>query len=159
MGYPTTMIKNSIVILFLTAIIGGGIVYAIYSDPELSSLQLFERAMVEFARNADGLEAQFRKNQSMTDSTKELSLAGNRPQSNSKPLVLSMVVSKRFVTLVFSIGDWPLANQSIVLEPFLPEISTKDGRVRWKCLGGSVLVRFRSKNCRLGYGVLISELK
>ncbi len=153
-----TMTKNQMLLLLLTAIIGAGVGYVVYFAPERPSVQLFNQAINEFAKNAEALEVQYKKNASLSTSSKTLSL-GVTEARGDKPLVVNMAISNQRVTLVFAEGDWPLANQSIILEPFIPEISNNDGQVRWKCIAGSVLVRFRSKDCRLGYGILTSELR
>ena len=153
------MIKNILLPLILVAVIGGGIALAFYSDPEQASIKLFDQAMTEFSKNAENLEKQYQKNGSLSETTKILSLDTTALQQNEAKLVVNMTVARQYVTLVFSDGNWPLANQSIILEPFIPENSSKDKSVRWKCISGSVLIRFRNKNCRLGYGILSSELR
>ena len=153
------MIKNILLLLILVAVIGGGIGFAYYSDPEQASIQLFDQAMTEFAKNAENLEKQYEENGSLSETTKILYLDTIASQQSEANLVVNMTVARQYVTLIFSDGNWPLANQSIILEPFIPETSSKDKSVRWKCISGSVLIRFRSKNCRLGYGVSSSELR
>ena len=153
------MLKNIALLLILVAVIGGGISYAFYSDPEQASIRLFDQAMNEFAKNAENLEKQYEKNDSLSESTKKLNLDRITSKEGEINLVVNMTVSRQYVTLTFPDGNWPLANQSIVLEPFIPETSSENKSVRWKCIRGSVLVRLRSKNCRLGYGILSSELR
>lgn len=163
------MAKNIILLLTLIAIVGGGIGYAFYSDPDQASIQLFDQTMIEFAKNAQNLESQYEKNGFLIESEKILHPDFTGLQESNDRLMVNMIVAKQQVSLVFSDGEWPLANQSIILEPFLPEnisqedsaptVSSGNKQVRWKCLSGSVLVRFRSKNCRLGYGVLSAELR
>lgn len=159
LGYKKTMIKNVILFLVLVAVIGGGIGYSFYSDPEQASIQLFDQAMNQFAKQAENLEIQYEKNGALSESTKILKLDTITSQESDANLVVHMTVASQYVTLVFSDGNWPLANQSIILEPFIPESSFLDKSVRWKCISGSVLVRLRNKNCRLGYGVSSSKLR
>ncbi len=153
------MIKNIALLLILVAVIGGGIAYTFYSDPEQTSIRLFDQAMNEFAKHAKNLEDQYEKNGYLPESTIKLKLDTMTLQTSEINLIIQMTVAQQYVTLTFSDGNWPLANQSIILEPFIPETLSQDKSVRWKCISGSVLVRYRSKNCRLGYGVVSSELR
>jgi len=153
------MIKNVFLFFILVAVIGGGIGYSFYSDPEQASIQLFDQAMKQFAKRADILEEQYEESGVLSESTEILKLERITVEESESKLVVHMTVASQYVTLVFSDGKWPLANQSIILEPFIPEALSEEKSVRWKCISGSVLVRIRSKNCRLGYGIVSSELR
>jgi len=140
--------KNFIVLALLVTVVAAGIYFTVISDPELESKRAFDQAISEFAKNAELLEQHFKKNASLPPSTKTLYLI-NVEQTG---LTVKMQVLAQHVILTFSSGEWAVANQTIVLEPVI-----KDQKLRWKCLNGSLLVRWRSKDCRLGNGILISE--
>ena len=139
--------------MLLSAIVAAGIGYAIFTDPEYPIIRLVNQAIRGFAQNAGGLENQFRARASLPISTNQLSLDFVDADDQINKLAVDMLISSQFVTLVFPDTDSPLANQTIILEPYI-----KNEQIRWKCIDGSVLIRFRSKDCRLGYGILISEL-
>lgn len=141
--------KNFIVLAFLVIVVAAGIYFTVISDPELEPKRAFDQAISEFAKNAELLEQHFKKNASLPPSTKTLYLTSGEQSG----LTAKMQVFAQYVILTFSSGEWAVANQTIVLEPLI-----KDQQLRWKCINGSLLVRWRSKDCRLGNGILISEL-
>ena len=146
-------------ILPLIVIFLGGIGYAILSDPGLPAAGLFKSTLKEFSQYSKQLDAQFKTSQSLSPSNKSLFVkfaAGGNPLQLSQATeqyTVKMMVSNMFVTLLFDDADGPLGNKSIILEPFI-----EDSVVKWKCINGSVLVRVRTKNCRLGYGHSSNEM-
>ncbi len=150
LGLINSMLKNIVIFVLISCTLGVGIGYAIYSDPELASKQLFDRTIKAFAQNASALNLQYRNDQALTVLERELEVGDT--ESTGENLSVQMKVSKKSVQLIFPDGDGALSNQTIILEPFL-----KENVLRWKCHNGSVLMRLRSKNCRLGYGILITE--
>lgn len=142
------MSKNITIAIILIIFIFGGIGYAIYSAPERPEHLLFEQAIKKFSTYAAPLEKQFREKQSLPEFNQTASLS--LPTSSKTPttIPLKITTQNNTITLLFGEGDSTLANQTIILEPFI-----KKDKVRWKCINGSVLIRFRSKECRLGQGV------
>ncbi len=151
--------KNLVVLLFISAIVGGGIGYVVYTDPERESLTMFEDALEAFSNDAQTFEISYNKESSLPIQQKKLILKYLDSNKIEHDVVVNMVSNGEIVSLVFSEGDWPLSSQSIVLEPFIPEKNDGTVEIRWKCISGSVLIRQRTKNCRLGYGILTSELR
>lgn len=143
--------------------------YAFFNDPELPAVRLFRQAISEFAKNASELELQFEQNGSLLAAdqkqgfSKILSLdyesVSPENSGNISDTSIQMVVSEYSVTLTFSDSEWPLAGQSIILVPFIPESSLNSDQLRWKCISGSVLIRLRLKDCRLGYGIASSDYR
>jgi len=148
------MARNLIVFLTLLGVISAGIFYAVQSDPEYNSLRLFEQTLQKFSQGSNELEAQFTQKGALIPSSSEFIVNFVADSGNILPITVTKIVNERIVTLVLADGDWPLSNQTIVLEPFI-----KESQLRWKCIEGSVLVRNRNKNCRLGYGIVTSELR
>ena len=146
--------KNLVIFIFIAILVAIGIMYSVFSDPELESKRIFEQAISEFAKNAGGLETQYKKDAALPVSSKILRLDGvdNQNDASGADPSIKMQVFAQYVVLTFSEGEWDVANQTVVLEPFL-----KAKQLRWKCINGSLLVRLRSKDCRLGNGILISE--
>jgi len=147
--------KNIVTVVFLVVLVVVGIGYAVFSDPDFASKQIFDKVMTEFAKNAKPLESQYRKNSSLLVFSKVFDLSDmfDKDKGEQSDYTVNMQVLAQQVILTFSDGDWAFANQAVILEPFI-----KDEQVRWKCIAGSLLVRLRSKDCRLGKGVIISEL-
>jgi hypothetical protein len=167
--------KSLILFLLISAVVGAGVGYAVFSDPELPSVKLFEDTMKAFAKKSGYLEKQFLEKGSLSAQESQLSVHFSAAKDGEKDIKLTMKISPKLVILRFP--DFQLENasnneqneklaqqdtektislsgQSILLEPYI-----KDEQVRWKCIEGSVLVRLRSKDCRLGYGVLTTELR
>ena len=145
--------KNMIVLLILALVAGLGVGYAVYNDPELPSILLFDQTMDEFAKKSPRLEQQFRDKGSFELSSDVMNFEfSNGKAADISNVNVSITIESNYITLTFEDGDWPFANQSIVLEPLL-----KENEFRWKCLSGSVLIRFRAKGCRLGYGLLLND--
>ena len=146
--------KNLLVFLLIALVAGLGVSYAVYNDPELPSVRLFEQTIEEFAKQAASLEAEFRAENTLKPSKDSLILdyVTEDITSDTQNLVVEMIIESHHITLIFADGDWPFANQSIVLETFI-----KEGVVRWKCIAGSVLIRYRAKDCRLAYRLLFNH--
>ena len=156
------MLKNLTITFFLLLTIATGIGYAIYSAPELPEHRLFELALKQFSNNAESLEKQFKDKRSIDNNQKQLTINYIDLEKLESLMTLTMLVQNNLVTLQFTDGNTALANQTIVLEPYFArddstESEASEQTVRWKCLGGSVLIRFRTRDCRLGYGFVTSE--
>ena len=151
-GKLTTMNKF-ILLLLLIGIIGAGIGYSIISSPDLPAQLLFKKVLNEFANHSADLEQDFLNNGVLKPQNKKLSLAFELGSGSMGTFEISMVVSQYPVNLNISSTASELASQSIILEP-----TTDNSEVRWKCINGSVLVRVRTKNCRLGLGELRSDM-
>lgn len=147
------MLKNLLVAAFIILIIASGLGYAIYSAPELPEHQLFNKTLEEFAKNAGKLEQEFKKLGQLTEFAQQLDVPFKTQQKESANILVKTHISNNTLILTYDQGKTALANQTIILEPYLLE-----GRVRWKCINGSVLIRFRSKNCRLGKGIDTSAI-
>jgi len=147
------MAKNISIFSFLIVIIGGGIGYSFYSDPELPAQNLFSLTLKEFARNSEPLENEFATKGRLTSATQTLEIKFDQADTSESLVLVNMSISSNRVILTFSSQASVLPNQTIILEPY-----KKDSQIRWKCINGTVLVRYRDKNCRLGYGISRSEL-
>lgn len=147
------MSKNLVVVFFLVVIIGAGFGYVILSDPELNEQRLFDSAIAQFAKSAEPLEKQYFASQPLAATTQQFQLDFKDQQNKPSTIPLTLSVANSLVTLSFGDGDSLQANQTIMLEPFV-----KDQKIRWKCLDGSVLIRLRSKECRLGQGISTAKI-
>ena len=147
------MAKNISIFLFLIVVIGGGIGYSFYSDPELPAQQLFSLTVKEFVRNSESLENDFEARGSLTPATRTLRVEFESAGNIENEVLVNMRVSTNRVVLTFPIQTSILPDQTIILEPY-----KKDANIRWKCINGTVLIRNRDKNCRLGYGISRTEL-
>jgi len=142
------MAKNLSIFVLLVLIIATGIGYSFYSDPELPAQQLVRKTLQEFANKSERIEREFESSGKMPSISKNLTVkftGFDKPEQN---LSVNMKVSANFVTLFFPAQAPLLADQTIILEPF-----EKNGQIRWKCLDGTVLVRYRNKDCRIGKGI------
>ena len=151
------MAKNIGITLLLLIIVSTGIGYAIFSAPELPEHKLFKLAIKQFASNAAELEKQFQEQSWMSSEQKPLSLDYSDLDGLETSITVSMQINKHTVTLVFGEGNTEFSNQSIIFEPYFPKQSPESKQIRWKCIGGSVLIRFRTKACRLGPGIDIAD--
>ncbi len=146
------MAKNIILFILIIIIIASGIGYSFLNDPEQPARQLVKLTLKEFAENSDELEKQFLTNTLLNENVKELTVAFT--YLDKEFLVpIKMTVQKNQVTLLFDDEKSLLAGQTIILEPF-----KKDNLTHWYCINGNVLVRLRSRNCRIGNGILSSDL-
>lgn len=126
-------------------LIVGGISYSYYSAPEQPSVQIVDKALNEFMQLAIPLEQTFFETQSITNIDKSLSV--NLPSDPNSYLVTMQVVSNK-VLLTFPDNATLIAGQTVLMEPQI-----KDNKVLWKCINGSLLVRLRPRDCRLGNGL------
>ena len=152
------MAKNLGAILILILLLAAGIGYAIFSAPELPEHQLFKLAMKQFSQNAAPLEQQYIKQGAISSEAKELSINFDDLDKVQASISVKMSVANNQVTLSFGEGNTAFANQTVTLEPYFPRDDTDKENIRWKCIGGSVLIRFRSKDCRLGPSIDTREL-
>ena len=152
------MAKNLGAILLLLLLLAGGIGYAIFSAPELPEHRLFNLAIKQFSKNALSLELQYIKQGAISSKAKELNVDYNDLDKVQTSISVKMSVANNQVTLSFGEGNTAFANQTVVLEPYFPRGDTEKENIRWKCIGGSVLIRFRSKDCRLGPGIDTREI-
>ncbi|WP_444996893.1 pilin [Aliikangiella sp. IMCC44359] len=142
------MLRNIIITLILSFLIIIGIGYAVYNDRDFHEKQLFAQALTQFSLNAQQLEKQFLANSTLPEHNQQLNL--NIPSSNVH-LPLAIKSDQKTITLLFGNGNSALANQTVILEPYI----NKARQVRWKCIQGSLLLRYRSKSCQLGKGISI----
>ena len=147
------MAKNLTITVALILVFAAGIGFAIYQDPERKEHQLFLQAIQQFALQAENIEKQFLSNQLLPPFNNTLQLDYADIQDSSGQIELNATMVNNQVTLRFGDGDSLLANQTIILQPVIEQ-----QQVKWKCLNGSVLLRFRIKACRLGETVDIKSL-
>jgi len=150
--------KNFGILVFLVVIIVGGIGYAIQTAPELPEHRLFDLAIKHFAEKSSEVEKQFKTNQLIANFEQQLNIEYSDVNQVQTNILVKMSAADNQITLTFGEGNTAMANQSILLEPFFPRQSAANTPVHWKCIGGSVLIRFRSKACRLGKGFVSSEI-
>jgi hypothetical protein len=146
--------KSFILLLLLLGVIGGGVGYSLLNSPDFTSQLMFKQILKSFANKAIEFESQFRKQQSMEPQQKELLVEFQTPFGDRLSEKLQLVVSKNIITIKIPNSSSALAGQSIVLEPVINE-----NVLRWKCINGDVVIRVRSKNCRLGNGETLADMR
>lgn len=142
------MQKNSLLGVLLIIIVAAGLFYAVNQDPERREHQLFVTTLKQVAAYSKPYESQFFTSQSIKADSAQISLPYQTSTGETQQIILSLQTANNQVTLRYGPGDSALANQTIILEPLV-----KNNQVYWKCLNGSVLLRFRSKACRLGEAI------
>jgi hypothetical protein len=133
------------IFLVAVAIIAGGLGYSFFSAPEQPTHQLVKAALDQFELDSLDLESQFQKNQRFSDFNSSINIDIS---SRTESFKVNMQGSNSKVLLTFPANAGLVANQTILLEPFI-----KESEVRWKCINGTVLVRLRPKPCRIGNGL------
>ena len=131
-----------------------GIGYSFYTDPERPSVDIVNNAVKAFGELAEPLEDDFASSGNLSPTSKRLSIQYLDVELNRAMLSVSMRVSTNNVTLTFPSDSTELANQTLILEPI-----KKGEQIRWKCLDGTVLIRYRPKDCRLGNGLYTPKLR
>ncbi len=144
--------------ILLIAIMMAGFRYVYYADPELPDRRLFADAINAFSNNAASSENEFVKKQSISQLNKSFSLKYIGSDKVESVIGLRMSTQNNLVILTFGKGESLLAERSIIMEPYFTNKEMNLASVRWKCIGGSVLLRLRSKACRLGYGIDTREV-
>jgi hypothetical protein len=152
------MAKNLTAVLILVLLLAGGIGYAIFSAPEMPEHRLFNLALKQFSKNAASLEKQFIKQGVISAETKTLSVDYVDLEKVKTSIAVKMSVAHNQVQLYFGEGNTAFANNTVILEPYFPRGDVNKKNIRWKCIAGSVLIRFRSKDCRLGQGIDTKEV-
>lgn len=139
--------KNLIIVVLLLGIISVGISYSIYNSPDLPLQNMYKMALTEFAKQAEPFEQEFTRSSQFKTQDKLVEFDTNSPDGANTHVAMTLTTTSAAITLSFMTGEFALAGETIILEPEL-----KEGVIHWKCINGSVLVRIRTKNCRLGYG-------
>lgn len=148
------MFKNVSQILVIVAITAAGFGYALMSDPERESHDLFQRAIVGFSLVASDLDQQYLTTKSFKNGSRSYQVDYKDENGQVATQTISMMIDAQIIKLTFDNAPSSLSEQSILLEPLV-----KDDTVYWRCINGSVLVRYRTKDCRLGYGFTIAQMK
>jgi len=143
--------KKLLVFTFLLAVILAGVGYAVYSDPDFKRQQIFINTLKSFSKQLEPLESQFKLKQVLLPQRKTFTVSFTGPQGPQN-FEIMMRVEAKLVRLSYP-KDGDLDGETIVLEPVI-----KQQRVLWKCLNGSLLTRYRIKDCRLGYAVDLHQL-
>ena len=149
------MFKQLLVVLAIAVVVAAGISFSYFSDEQWYERQLFEQSLRAFGQEQRALNAAFAKDSQLPAYSKTLSL--NYVDSNNAPLVIDIQItsSNNQVILSFGQGETQLAEQTIILEPILKTLDDGNQQVYWKCLNGSVLLKYRTKACRLGEAILL----
>ncbi|MBV1908818.1 MAG: pilin [Kangiellaceae bacterium] len=145
--------KNLLVFTVLAVAIGSGIYYAVNQSPDVLAQSFFRTILKEVSPELLKYEKDLASAGTMKSETKQLSFNFIHPDGNQERVTLSLSVKES--QLLLAIGDTAslLSGETIILEP-----SREEGTTVWKCINGSVLVRIRPKNCRLGLGELRTEM-
>jgi len=124
-----------------------GLGWAITNSPDRNEMLLVEKATEKFFEKADLLNSSLIKSSPLPEfkETHSLTLEG---QTDSQPQIIEIRVDGEVVILTFLESDNELSGQTMIFEPVVNE-----QQVLWKCLNGSVLLRYRSKHCQLGEAV------
>lgn len=146
------MTKNTLLFFIIVLILASGLSYVVYQDPEKAEQQLFIATLKQAQIHTKHLESEFFTSQTLTSEPAKFNVM--HPISNGETGQISITLStaNNQITLRFDEGNTALAGQTIILEPVI-----KNNQVLWKCLHGSVLLRFRSKACRLGEAILLDQ--
>jgi len=147
------MKKNLILAIGILSLVVAAIGWAIYADPERHDKLLFKQALRQFASQSQVWEAQFTSESKLPQVNQTLTL--NYLDRANVDATMSVKISTRGnrVVMQFGDGDTLLAQQTVALVP-----KQVKGQVVWQCLEGSLLIRVRSKNCRLGKGFTRNQL-
>ncbi len=143
--------KKLLVFTLLLAVILAGVGYAVFSDPDFKRQQIFIHTLKSFAKQLKPLESQFKLKQSMQPQRKSFTVSFTDSQGSYK-INMMMQVEAKLVRLSYP-KESDLDGETIVLEPVI-----KQKKVLWKCLNGSLLTRYRIKDCRLGYALDLHQL-
>jgi|GEM_PF-3592301 len=146
------MIKRITATLLLLTILAAGIGYSIYQDPERRERDLFDGLIAALAQQSAPLEHAFQQSQLLPPREFDLRLDYTDSQNLAAAIAARVVINDNRLTVTFADGDTQLANQTAIFEPFI-----KSERVMWKCLSGSILMRYRPRPCRLGEGISLHQ--
>lgn len=144
------MNKNIMTVLGVLSVLVGGIYYAFLQDKNRENRLLVESALQSFALKADSIERSFINEKQLKPSSSQENLPAVESQQIYR---LSTIVDVDRVTLKFLDGDEELANKTLVLIPYI-----EDELVSWQCLEGSIILRLRPKDCRLGKKIRLADL-
>jgi len=143
--------KKLLAFLLLLGVILAGVGYAVFTDPDFKRQQMFIHTLKAFANEVKPLESQFKSQQVLLPNSSTFNV-DYTDSDGQQSLQIVMQVEPNLVRLSYPIeGD--LDGETIVLEPLL-----KQQKVLWKCLNGSLLTRYRTKDCRLGYAIDFNQL-
>ncbi|MCW8875787.1 MAG: pilin [Kangiellaceae bacterium] len=151
------MFKNFLVVLTILIVVAGGIGYSYFSDEQWHERRLFTQSLESFGHHQQTLTASFIKDGQIPAYSKTLAL--NYTAANNAQLAIDLQIStaNNQVILRFGQGESQLAEQTILLEPVVKQLDDTSQQVLWKCLNGTVLLKYRPKACRLGEAILISS--
>ncbi|MDQ7048640.1 MAG: pilin [Enterobacterales bacterium] len=136
----------------MLTIILAGIGYAVYSDPDFKRQQIFIYTLKSFAKQLKPLESQYKLKQVMLPQRTSFTVSYTDAEGQQK-IDMMMQVEAKLVRLSYP-KEGDLDGETIVLEPVI-----KQQKVLWKCLNGSLLTRYRIKDCRLGYAVDLHQIE
>ncbi len=146
------MMKKLLVFILLLGVIIAGIGYLVVQDQDFQKQKAFIETLKLFAKQAKPLEKQFRSKKGLKPSKKTLKLQLQTADGPIKVLI-QMQVRAKSVLLTYA-GESDLAGQTVILEPVISQ-----QKVGWKCLNGSLLTRYRTKDCRLGYAIDLAKIE
>ncbi len=146
--------KNLMVVFAIVLVIITGIGYSLVTSPDYAGQKLFAEALKGFAAKAGSLQQEYLKNQGLPEQQHSLSIDFDVLFAERVNQAVKMEVSSQRVVLRISDQSPLLTGQTVILEP-----SIENGRVRWKCINGSVVTRVRTKNCRTGIGETLESME
>jgi len=137
--------KAALIALMLAVIISGGLYFSYMQDQDRHAQQMFKQVMAAVANLSPQLEQSYTANQQFSPQDKPVSLSVVNHDGVQTKLSFVIQVEPEYVLISIAPGETLLADSTVLLEPVLSE-----GQVRWKCLGGDLLLRYRSKACKVG---------
>lgn len=140
-------------ILLITVIIAVGIGWAITHSSDRNEILLVEKAIDSFFVKSKQLEPSLIKSEPLSKLKETLNLSFEN-QTTIPSQTIEIEAIGEIVVLRFLESDSDLSGKSINFEPVIVE-----QKVLWKCLNGSVLLRYRPKRCQLGEAVNAENFK
>lgn len=152
------MFKKLLAVCAIVLIVAGGIGFSFFSDEQWHQRQLFNQSLEAFGQHQQAINSSFTQDGQLPNFSQALVLNYSGVNNTQLSIDLQISTFNNQVTLLFGQGETPLAEQTIFLEPVLKTLNTGEQQVYWKCLNGSVLLKYRPKACRLGEAILIPSL-
>ena len=151
------LMRNFLLLLSLFGITGGGLYYLLQTDIDRPP-QLAFTALVERLRPvASALQAEFRETNRLTARQlppEQLDFQSLLVESMgpSFSLQYQIVIEPQRIRVLLRAEDPRLDGKWFSLDPKLT-----DQKIIWRCLGGDLLLRYRTRACRVGTGLVFGE--
>ncbi len=142
------MLKKALLGISLIAFLIAGIMYALNQAPEKKEQILVQKMLERFFLSSASWETEYQKKAKLSSIDLQFFL-----ESDPKPQSVKMNNSSTSIVVRFGRADNQLSEQTIIMEPVI-----ENQEVRWKCIRGSVLLRFRPRPCQLGKAITNASL-